>query len=65
MYGEVEGDAPHKDQSELEALHLPGDCATAARGCSVLKYHQSRGEIRDSRQSLNLIMFYYGELFKL
>ena len=37
MYGEVEGNAPHEDQSELEPLHLPGDGAAAAGGCAVLK----------------------------
>ena len=37
MYGEVEGDAPHEDQSELEPLDLPGDGAAAPGGCPVLK----------------------------
>ena len=41
MNGEVEGDAPHEDQSELEPLHLPGDGATAPGGSPVLKYQIS------------------------
>ena len=41
MYGEVEGDAPHEDQSELEPLHLPGDGAAAPRGRPVLKHQLS------------------------
>ena len=37
MHGEVEGDAPHDDQSELEPLHLPRDRAAAPRGRPVLQ----------------------------
>ena len=58
MYGEVEGDAPHDDEPELESLHLPGDGPTAPRGCPVLT------KKRDER-SHNIIMFYNGEVFKL
>ena len=34
---EVEGNAPHDDQSELEPLHLPRDRAAAPRGRPVLQ----------------------------
>ena len=44
MNGEVEGDAPHEDQSELEPLHLPGDGATAPGGSPVLKYQISNSQ---------------------
>ena len=37
VHGEVEGDAPHDDQSELEPLHLPRDRAAAPRGRPVLQ----------------------------
>ena len=37
MHGEVEGNAPHDDQSELESLHLPRDRAAAPRGRPVLQ----------------------------
>ena len=74
MYGEVEGDAPHEDQSELEPLHLPGDGAAAPRGCPVLKQQNisrqpapvlSLDKAVSLSLSLDLIMFYNGELFKL
>ena len=72
MHGEVEGDAPHDDQSELEPLHLPGDGAAAPCGRPVLKQlilistrtRVSRDK-RQIRQSLYLVLSYNGEVFKL
>ena len=33
---EVEGHAPHDDQTRVQVLDLPADCAAGARGCTTL-----------------------------
>ena len=61
MYGEVEGDAPHEDQSELEPLHLPGDGPAAPRGRPVLTNTISYSGTMENFLKFNVILFFKGQ----
>ena len=58
MYGEVEGDAPHDDQPELEPLHLPGDGPAAPRGRPVLTNTISYSGTMENFLKFNVILLY-------
>ena len=61
MYGEVEGDAPHDDQPELESLHLPGDGPAAPRGRPVLTNTISYSGTMENFLKFNVILFFKGQ----